>query len=134
MNPLNKALAKGFVLAVFEERYGGGWAALVAPDMQDAQWVENMLIGPDIQAVEMQSYLGTAGTMFPISETRPATPSEAISSLNRVLSRIPDDMWGRWYDRVIEAYEAMRNAEHGSRNNPYFLGIARKSGKLVIIE
>lgn len=134
MKYLDKALAQNFVLLVFEERYGCGWTAIIAPNSFDAAWVEDKLTGSDIEAVDMQSYLGTAGIRFPVSAGRPDSASEAIASLNNVLSRNTDDMWEAWYPRVRAAYEAMRAAETSGRNNPYFLSTAQDAGRLITID
>lgn len=121
------------VLAVFEERYGGGYMAFLAPILEHAAWIENQLTGADIPAVEMQTFLGTAGDRFPVGHGR--EPVEAIERLDALLANVgssADDI-RQWRDTVQASYDSMFDAEKKYRGEQYFIGIARDAGELCLV-
>lgn len=69
-------------LAVEEERYGGGWRAMVAPGTT-IDFVFDMLGGDDIEGTQMQFFLSD-NPLFP--SARGQTPSEALGKLDVKLS------------------------------------------------
>lgn len=130
---LDKAMAKGYSLLIFEERYGGGWTALIGPDADSLAWVEGQLTGSDTPAVEMQTYLGTAGKLFPVSRSQQSSPSEALADLVTVLETVPDDYWPEWHNKVLAAFDALHAAER-KYSGDWFISQARDAGQLVLVE
>lgn len=134
MSVLDKALEKGYSLLLFQERYGGGWAALIGPDADQLAFVENALSCGDTDAVEMQSHLGSAGKYFPVSRNQQPSPTMALADLQAVLETIPAEEWSHWYSKVLDAFDTMQNAARKYRGNEYWLAQARKAGEITLVE
>lgn len=133
MNLLDTALGDWFSLAVWGNRYGGHWTALLAPCLDDAGWVEGQLSGGDEGAVEMQSYLSRAGALFPVSLGTPMSPSAAISSLEQKLALVPSNKWQQWRESVRDGFEAMKDAERKYPRANGFIRLAFEARELVVI-
>lgn len=134
MTALDKAMAKGYSLLVFEERYGGGWTALIGPDADELAWVVTQLSCSDTPAVEMQTYLGGAGRYFPVSRNQQGSPSAALADLCSVLEAVPDDCWPEWHNKVLAAFDALRAAERKYPGDEWFISRARDAGLLVLVD
>jgi hypothetical protein len=134
MTILDNALGTGFCLVIFHEGYGGAWRALIASDMDSASLVHGELNGDDISGIEMQRYLSLAGALFPTATA--STPSEAIEILNERLAGVRD--WKQWRNRVRDAYEALRDAQHDAQqltpSDDWWVGRACDEGRLVVID
>lgn len=83
METINKYLeATLHRLAIDEERYGGGWRAIVAPGAA-IEFVFDMLGGDDIEGTQAQLFL-SVNPLFPSAWGR--TPSDALAKLDAKLS------------------------------------------------
>lgn len=129
---LDRILANAnLTLSLFEERYGGGYTALLAPILDHASWVEDQLTGEDNAAVEIQVFLGSdAGKRFPVGHG--ATPTLALQELDGVLGLVSTDI-SQWRDAVQTLYDAMLDAERKYRG-PWFIGNAKDAGELPPVE
>ena len=69
-------------LAIEDERYGGGWRAIVAPSAA-IEFLFEMLCGDDIEGTQAQLFLST-NPLFPSAWGK--TPSEALQNLDTKLA------------------------------------------------
>lgn len=132
MDHIDKALQDWYCLTVFQQRYGGDWTALIAPDVQAAAWLEGELSGGDVGAVAMQVYLGDAGELFPVGNAR--TPTAAVTALTSRLAEVPAQSWKNWQHKVREAFEALRDAQRDHPHDDAFVTRALEAGELIRID
>ncbi|MFL9921596.1 hypothetical protein PQR75_40845 [Paraburkholderia fungorum] len=122
----------GFSLAVFRERYGRAYSAVLMPTTHYASWLDDELNGADVPAVELQVFLGgDAGADFPIGSGRTAT--EALEALEEVLARIHAERIFDWADSVREVLESLQAAKGKYRDVVYYLDVARDAGELAVL-
>lgn len=131
---IDRALEKGFSLLVFQERYGGGWTALIGSDADMLALVENQLTCGDTAAVAMQSHLASAGKYFPVSRNQHSTPTKALADLQSVLEAVPEEKWTDWHTKVLDAYDTMQMAYGKRRNSEYWVTEARKVGEITLVD
>lgn len=133
MQNINRCMGNCFSLSVWKERYGGHWLAIIAPSPDGAAWIAAELSGSDVGAVSMQQYLCEAGNLFPVS-LGAKTPLESLYNLDEKLSAISASQLEIWQNKLIEAFDALLDAERDYKGDDDFVSKAFRAGELLVIQ
>jgi hypothetical protein len=125
----------GWVVMVFEQRYGGGFRAVLTHSAFAAQWFEGEMTasGTGIPAADLMLFLEHEGAWLPTAEGE--TASAALAVLDRKLGDVPEakdttDARRDWFCAVVDAINDLRNLRHQSQDFDYWLQEATKNGSL----